>query len=489
MRVLGRTRLSRSSEESTSIERQKEIIESWAAANDHEIIGWADDVGVSGAVDPFEAPALGPWLADDRTHEWDILCAWKMDRLARRTVPLHRLFGWVQDNDKTLVCVADNIDLSNWVGRLVASVIAGVAEGELEAIRERNKSSRKKLREIGRWHGGRPAYGYTPVELDTGGWTFDHDPEAVEVIQKVVTEIFEGKTVNTLCEELSDAGVPTPADYYRIQKGQKPKGTRWHGNVLFRLLRSPSLLGWSIHEGRAVRDSTGTPVLKGPPILDRDTFDRLQETLDQRKTNNRSRTTSPLLGIAICWSCGRILHYRYNQKVRRRGEYYGYFYCPDKCHPQVNGEALVQMVYDTFVQDLGDHEEVVKVVNKATDNSARIAELTEAISDLADMAGSMSATGRGQILRQIESLDAELQRLEEEHTPSATVAWEPTGRTYLDLWNSADTEGKRQLMLRAGIQVRARPERVGSAHAGRGTVRMDFQVPEDLLDRLRKGVT
>lgn len=60
MRVLGRTRISRSTLESTSIERQREIITSWAETNDHEIVGWAEDVDVSGAVDPFEAPALAP---------------------------------------------------------------------------------------------------------------------------------------------------------------------------------------------------------------------------------------------------------------------------------------------------------------------------------------------------------------------------------------------------------------------------------------------
>jgi len=39
-------------------------------------------------------------------------------------------------------------------------VIAGVAEGELEAISSRNLGSQKKVRQLGRWHGGVPPYGY-----------------------------------------------------------------------------------------------------------------------------------------------------------------------------------------------------------------------------------------------------------------------------------------------------------------------------------------
>jgi site-specific DNA recombinase len=84
MRVLGRLRLSRSTEESTSIERQREIVQQWADANGHSVVGWAEDIDVSGAVDPFDTPQLGPWLGH-RVTEWDILCAWKLDRLGSET--------------------------------------------------------------------------------------------------------------------------------------------------------------------------------------------------------------------------------------------------------------------------------------------------------------------------------------------------------------------------------------------------------------------
>uniref|UniRef100_A0AB39U217 Resolvase/invertase-type recombinase catalytic domain-containing protein n=1 Tax=Mycolicibacterium phage Alyssa1 TaxID=3240801 RepID=A0AB39U217_9CAUD len=48
MKVLGRARLSVASEESTSIERQREVIEQWANANGHTVVGWAEDIDVSG---------------------------------------------------------------------------------------------------------------------------------------------------------------------------------------------------------------------------------------------------------------------------------------------------------------------------------------------------------------------------------------------------------------------------------------------------------
>ena len=117
MRVLGRLRLSRSTEESTSIERQREIIQQWADLNNHAVVGWASDIDVSGSVDPFDTPELGKWL-NQRAPDWDIICAWKLDRLGRNAIQLNKLFGWWNEHGKTVVSCSESIDLGNWAGRM-----------------------------------------------------------------------------------------------------------------------------------------------------------------------------------------------------------------------------------------------------------------------------------------------------------------------------------------------------------------------------------
>jgi site-specific DNA recombinase len=97
----------------------------------HTVVGWAIDSGLSGTVDPFESPELGQWLKPHRLPEWDALVAYRLDRLSRRVIPLNRLFGFVQEHGKTLASVSGSLDLSTWIGRLVANVIAGVAEGRI----------------------------------------------------------------------------------------------------------------------------------------------------------------------------------------------------------------------------------------------------------------------------------------------------------------------------------------------------------------------
>ena len=110
------------------------------------MVGGAKDIDVSGAVDPFETKQLGEWL-NNRAPDFDIVCAWKLDRLARNAIQLYRLFGWCGEHDKTVVSCSESIDLGSWAGRMLASVIAGIAQGELEAIKERQRGSRQTTRD------------------------------------------------------------------------------------------------------------------------------------------------------------------------------------------------------------------------------------------------------------------------------------------------------------------------------------------------------
>lgn len=110
------------------------MIQNWADSNGHTVVAWAEDIDVSGSIDPFDTPQLGRWLSDDHHREWDALAAWKLDRLGRNAIQLSKLLGWCEDNGKTLYSCSESLDLSNWAGRTLAGAVAGLAEGELEAI-------------------------------------------------------------------------------------------------------------------------------------------------------------------------------------------------------------------------------------------------------------------------------------------------------------------------------------------------------------------
>jgi len=469
MRVLGRIRLSRATEESTSPERQREIIQRWADDNEHTIIGWAEDLDISGSVDPFDTPALGPWLADERLHEWDILCSWKLDRLARRAIPLHRLFGLCMDNDKTLVCIADNIDLSSWVGRLVASVIAGVAEGELEAIRERTRSSQKKLRELGRWGGGKPIYGYRAQKReDAAGWQLVPDEGASRVLREVIEKVLAGQSTESIARELTKAGELTPADYLRQRAGKPTRGHSWSNAGLRQLLRSKTLLGHATHNGTTVRDADGAPVLTGEPLITQDVFDRVQAALDSRgfKVTNRSAKASPLLGVAICGMCGRLMHLRQHHS-KERAKTYRYYQClgggtaggggATREHPTnvIKADELEELVEEGFLSAYGAEGVKERVFIPAENHQNELDEAVRATEELTGLLGTItSTTMKSKILGQLAAIDSRIATLEKLPSSEARWEWRSTDELYADAWANADIEARRQLLLGRKVSVR-----------------------------------
>jgi site-specific DNA recombinase len=141
---------------------------------------------------------------------------------------MNKRFGWVIDHDKTLVCVSENLDLSTWVGRMIANVIAGVAEGELESLRERTRGSQKKLRELGRWGGGIVFYGFKPAERgDTAGWVWEHDDHSSVVLLAIIDQVLDGKSTEQIAGELNHQGELAPSDYTRQRNGKPVRGTKW----------------------------------------------------------------------------------------------------------------------------------------------------------------------------------------------------------------------------------------------------------------------
>lgn len=477
VRVLGRVRLSRATEESTSVERQREVIERWAAQSDHTIVGWAEDLDLSGSVDPFDAPELGKWLTEERKHEWDVICSWKLDRVSRRAVPMGKLFGWLLDNDKALVCCADSIDLSTPMGRLIAYVIATIAEGELEAIRERNRSSHRKLAELGRWTGGKPMYGYRPQEREDYGWELVPDEYASGVLLRIIERVIEGESLNSIADDLSASGEPTPNDYLR-QRAGKPTGDHaWTGGNLSRLLRSSSLLGYTVHNGVTVRDDEGVPVRKGPPLVSQDLYDRLQATLESRSvvSGTRTRNTSPLLGVLVCLLCESRMYHR-----RVTAEKYRYYFCRNgHAYNAIRADEAEELVEETFLAQLGDQKAQERVYVQAENHQIELEEAVRAVDELTSLLGTTtSATMRKRLTDQLSALDSRLSVLETLPVREARWNYRETSETYGEAWAAADLEGRRLLLLRSGIT--AAVKNIDRA------LTFELRIPEDVLLRMTK---
>jgi site-specific DNA recombinase len=494
MRVLGRLRLSRSTEESTSIERQREIIGQWVESNGHTLVGWAEDLDVSGSVDPFDTPQLGEWL-NSRAPEFDILCSWKLDRLGRNAIQLNKLFGWCLDHGKTVVSCSESIDLSTPVGRLIANVIAFLAEGELEAIRERVKGSKRKLRELGRWSGGKPPYGYTAVKTDDG-YRLAIDPIASEVVRRIVDDLLDGSPLTRIARELTSAGVPTPADYYRAQKGSQgairtfPQDAgSWSSTPIRNMLRSKALRGYAHHNGETVRDDDGMPIQLAEPLVTLDEWELIQAALDRVQESRRGirrAEASPLAGVAVCIKCGLTLHHERNTVKRGEHEYvYRYYRCQNRDTVMIPAEHLEKLAQGVFLSEVGQLEVRERVWVPGDSREAELREAVTAFDELTKAAGrAKSATAKQRLQKQLDALDGKIAELES--APKREARWEyrPTGATYRSVWEVSDTDQRRELLRKSGITIAAGISGVVGKRSpsNAGVLHVEVQIPDQVKD-------
>lgn len=113
---------------------QRAEIESWAKGNGVKKIKWYEDT-ISG--DKSARPRLESLKKDIFAGKIKTVIVWKLDRLARSKREGETLLADWCGRGVRVVSVTQQLDLSGVIGQIVASVLLGLSEIELQNIRER----------------------------------------------------------------------------------------------------------------------------------------------------------------------------------------------------------------------------------------------------------------------------------------------------------------------------------------------------------------
>jgi len=123
-------------------------------------------------------------IADAKAGQYDAVMVWKLDRWGRSTPDLVTSIRDLDEAGVTFVSLKDGIDLSTSAGRLVANVLASIAEFEADGIRERVTAGLRHAQRHGTKSGrpiGRPA---TAVARHTEIRALAHQGLSMAVIAK-----------------------------------------------------------------------------------------------------------------------------------------------------------------------------------------------------------------------------------------------------------------------------------------------------------------
>ncbi|MFF7988233.1 recombinase family protein [Kitasatospora xanthocidica] len=481
-RALLSVRLSVLTEDTTSPVRQELDLRREALNRGCRVVGVASDLNVSATkVPPWKRKQLGEWL-NNRAPEFDVLLFWKLDRFIRRLSDLNTMIDWALKYGKNLISKNDQIDLTTVVGKIMVTLIGGIAEIEATNTSTRVASLWDYAKTQGDWLVGKPTYGYVTGEDENG---------------KVVLYV-EDNAHKALhwCRRMARRGV-SATRMVKVLKRSKLMGDKLTTSTLLSRLRNPGLKGYRVEvemKGRARRsklvlDQHGKPIRVAPGIFTEDEFDELQADLDKRSRKQPARQpggATKFLGVLTCVDCAT------NMTVKRYENAYGpysYMRC-QKCKSGGHGIPNPEVVYTKVVMDvlsvLGDEPVQVREYARGAEARAQVAQLEESIAYYMkelEPGGRYTKTRftREQAEQTLDKLIAELGEIDPETTEDRWVNV-ANGKTFRQRWEEGGTEAMSADLLRVGVRCEVTRTKVKGQRAP--DVKLRLMIPKDYRERL-----
>ena len=319
--------------ESNSISNQKRILETYAKQNGFSNLRWYTDDGYSGA--NFQRPGFQAMLADIEAGKVGTVIVKDMSRLGRNylQVGMYTEMIFPQKNVR-FIAINDGVDS---------------AQGENDFAPLRNifnewlvRDTSKKIKAVKRSKGmsgkpitSKPVYGYLMDEDEN----FVIDEEAAPVVRQIYSLCLAGNGPTKIARMLTEQQIPTPGTLEYRRTGSTRRyhpgyECKWATNTVVHLLENREYTGCLVNfktekPSYKLKHSIENPPEKQAvfenhhePIIDRETWERVQELRKQRKRPNRYDEVGLFSGILFCADCGSVMYQQRYQTDKRKQDCY-----------------------------------------------------------------------------------------------------------------------------------------------------------------------
>ena len=329
-------RLSRDDElqgESNSVSNQKRIFET--CANDHGLIPYkffVDD-GWSGA--NFNRPGFTEMIERVENGEIKTVVTKDLSRLGRNYLQVG-MYTEVVFPRKGVRYIAVNDGVDSAQGDSELSVLKNVFNEWMV------KDTSKKIKAVFRSKGmsgkpitSQPVYGYLKGE----DGTFIVDEETAPVVKQIFSLCLAGNGPTKIARMLTEQNIPTPGTMEYRRTGSTRRyypdyPCKWSTNTVCHILERKEYLGHTVNfktekVSYKVKVSVLNPEDKQmvfenthTPIIDLETWERVQELRKQRKRPNRYDEVGLFSGIVFCADCGSVMYQQRYDTGKRHQDCY-----------------------------------------------------------------------------------------------------------------------------------------------------------------------
>jgi site-specific DNA recombinase len=266
-------------QEFNSLDAQREACEAYIKSQASQ--GWKalpqlyDDPAYSGG--NLDRPALKKLLTDIEAGKVDVVVVYKIDRLTRSLADFAKLVEAFDARSISFVAVTQQFNTTSSMGRLTLNVLLSFAQFERELSSERVRDKIAASRRKGKWTGGTVPLGYDA--RDKKLVISKTDAETVRTIFRLYLEL---KSFSKLVAELDRRKIVTKRRDTKVAKYQG--GISFSYGPLAYFLKNRIYIGEVHHGGKWFKG-------EHKAILDRPTFERVQELLKSNTNGNRRKSS------------------------------------------------------------------------------------------------------------------------------------------------------------------------------------------------------
>lgn len=329
--------------ESESIQNQKSMLIRYAIEKGYDIYNIYSDEDYSGV--DRNRPAFNEMIDAASRHKFDIILAKTQSRFTRDMELVEKyLHGKFIEWGIRFIAVVDHVDTADPAGKKSRQINGLVNEWYLEDLSGNVRSVLTHKRKEGKYIGSFALYGYQKDPNDSNHLIID--PEAAEVVKRIFVMYLAGNGTTYIARRLNEEGVPSPTRY-KQEHGlhyKRPERCRdedlWGKSTIYRMLKTRTYQG-DLEQGRHKKISYKSQKTvwlpqsqwivvpnTHAPIIDPETFARVQQLLAERARGGGGGKVNPLARKVFCGICGTSMEQTGSGSVSKgSGRTRKYFRC------------------------------------------------------------------------------------------------------------------------------------------------------------------
>ena len=319
--------------ESNSISNQKRILETYAKQNGFTNLCWYTDDGYSGA--NFQRPGFQAMLADIEAGKVGTVIVKDMSRLGRNYLQVG-MYTEMLFPQKGVRFIAINDGVDSAMGDNDFTPLRNLFnEWMVRDTSKKIKAVKKAKGLSGKPVTSKPVYGYLLDDDEN----FIIDEEAAPVVKQIYQLCLAGNGPTKIARMLTEQQIPTPGtlEYQRTGSTRRYHPgyeCKWATNTVVHLLENREYTGCLVNfktekPSYKMKHSIDNPIEKQgifenphEPIIDLQTWERVQELRKQRKRPNRYDEVGLFSGILFCADCGSVMYQQRYQTDKRKQDCY-----------------------------------------------------------------------------------------------------------------------------------------------------------------------